>query len=81
LDSLVSRLRRWRSAFVISEEEKSDFVREGGGDGGVKTMTGAKKLKGRQRGKTSKSAVGSLTKKESKQRASNWERLRANLKK
>jgi alpha-ketoglutarate-dependent dioxygenase FTO len=81
LDSLVSRLRRWRSAFVISEEEKFDVGREGGGDGGVKTMTGAKELKGRQRGKTSKSAVGSLTKKESKQRASNWERLRANLKK
>ena len=36
-------------------------------------MTGAKKP-------NKSKSVGSLTKKDSKQRASNWERLRANLK-
>lgn len=69
LDSLVSKLRRWRSAFV-SFEKKSE-AREG--DGGGKIMIGAKKP-------SKTKSVGSLTKKESKQRASNWERLKANLK-
>ncbi len=77
LNSLVIQLRQWRSAFVLSAKEKSG--NQQGGDIHVNMTSGPKqKLKGQ--GKLSKS-VGSLTKKESKHRASNWERLRANLKK
>lgn len=68
LDLLISQLRQWRSAFVAFN--KAEEPNE--------TKQGAKKSK---KSKKSKSVdLGSLrTKKESKQRASNWERLKANL--
>ncbi|KAL3822218.1 hypothetical protein ACHAXA_000658 [Cyclostephanos tholiformis] len=76
LNYLVSQLRQWRSEFVLFVKEKS--CNQQGGDHHGKIMLGAKKLIGH--GKLSKS-VGSLTKKELKNRASNWERLKANLRK
>jgi len=66
LDLVVSQIRQWRSAFIAVISE--DHVNAGG-------EPGAKKRK-----KSKKSKSGSLTKKESKQRASNWEQLKANLK-
>mmetsp|Transcript_13136 Transcript_13136/g.28393 ORF Transcript_13136/g.28393 Transcript_13136/m.28393 type:complete len:598 (-) Transcript_13136:37-1830(-) len=67
LDLLVSKLRQWRSEFVAFNvsEESLDTGRE----------PGAKKRK-----KSKKSKSGSMTKKESKRTASNWEQLKVNLK-
>jgi alpha-ketoglutarate-dependent dioxygenase FTO len=75
LNLLVTQLRQWRSAFVLSAKNKSGDGQSGDTLGNI--MPGSKKLKGQ--GKLSE--VGSLTKKESKHRASNWERLKANIKK
>lgn len=67
LDHIVSQLRHWRSSFIAVENyEEPDAT---------KALLGAKKSK-----KNRKSKTGSLTKKESKQQASNWERLKGNLK-
>ncbi len=63
LEVLVSNLRQWRSTFV--SVEKVEYYEEGQSALGVK--------------KSKKSRPGSLTKKESKQKASNWERLRAHM--
>ena len=74
LDALVSQLRRSRSVFVSAE--KSDEQLEGAERGDIMMLS---KKKCKRDGEKSKSG-GSLTKKESKQRASNWERLKASLK-
>ena len=70
LDMLISKLRRLRLAFVSIDEQKSNL------DDHVKSSEWSESKKKR---KLSNSG-GSLTKKESKQRASNWERLKATLK-
>jgi alpha-ketoglutarate-dependent dioxygenase FTO len=70
LDMLISKLRRLRLAFVSIDEQKSNV------DDHVKSSEWSESKKKR---KLSNSG-GSLTKKESKQRASNWERLKATLK-
>ena len=69
LEGLVSQLRQWRSAFIAASS--SDHVEDTG-----ESQIDAKKSKKRKKSKS-----GSLTKKESKQRASNWEKLKANMKK
>ena len=63
LGVLITNLRQWRSTFV-SVEQAEDY--ETG-----QSLQGLKKSK--------RSQPGSLTKKESKQKASNWERLRAHM--
>lgn len=68
LDLLVSQLRQWRSAFIAFEQS---------GECGDDIDSAQRKKSGK---KSKKSKLGSLTKKESKQRASNWERLKGNLK-
>jgi hypothetical protein len=78
LDMLISKLRRLRLAFVSVEERKSNVDNERiklevlGGE--------SKKKRKRMKDKSLSNSGGSLTKKESKQRASNWERLKATLK-
>jgi hypothetical protein len=78
LDMLISKLRRLRLAFVSAEEQKSNSV----DDDRIKSevLVGSKKKRKRVKEELSNNAGGSLTKKESKQRASNWERLKATLK-
>ena len=68
LELLVSQLRQWRSTFVASEKS-----------GEHDDDTGSAPRK-KRRNKSNKAKTGSLTKKESKQRNSNWERLKASLK-
>jgi len=73
LDGLVSQLRQWRSAFIAasSSDNLEDIATAG------ESQIDAKKSKKRKKSKS----ASSLTKKESKQRASNWEKLKANMKK
>ncbi|KAL9191024.1 hypothetical protein ACHAXT_000730 [Thalassiosira profunda] len=66
LDALVAGVRQLRSAFVAAES------------GGVNDNTDA--TKGAKKAKSKKSKTGSLTKKEARRKASNWERLKANMK-
>lgn len=63
LDALVSKLRRWRSSFVSVKQSDSGVM--------VAPAPVAKRLK--------KSKPGLLTRRESKQKASNWERLKSNM--
>jgi alpha-ketoglutarate-dependent dioxygenase FTO len=78
LDMLISKLRRLRLAFVSAEEQKSNNL----DDDRIKSevLGESKKKRKRVKGELPNNASGSLTKKESKQRASNWERLKATLK-
>jgi hypothetical protein len=78
LDMLISKLRRLRLAFVSAEEQKSNSVDDDRTKSEV--LVGSKKKRKRVKEELSNNAGGSLTKKESKQRASNWERLKATLK-
>jgi hypothetical protein len=79
LDMLISKLRRLRLAFVSAEEQKSNSVDD---DRRIKSevLGGLKKKRKRMKGESLSNSGGSLTKKESKQRATNWERLKATLK-
>lgn len=65
LEVLVTNLRKWRSRFVSAGQSDDSKA--------VASASGEKKSK--------KSRSGLLTKKESKQKASNWERLKANMSK
>ena len=67
LDTLVSQIRQWRSDYITAEDPE-----ESNGTGSKGDTKKAKKSK-----KKSKSG---LTKKESRSKASNWEKLKANLK-
>ena len=78
LDMLISKLRRLRLACVSVEERKCNVDNER-----IKLEVlggGSKKKRKRMKDKSLSNSGGSLTKKESKQRASNWERLKATLK-
>lgn len=76
LDMLISKLRRLRLAFVSVEEQRSNVDNER-----IKSEVGdSKKKRKRMKNELLSNSGGSLTKKESKQRASNWERLKATLK-
>ena len=68
LDELGSKIRRWRSSFVALEnsEESNDAV--------CAPLSKKKSKKSKK-----KSKHGALTNKEARQRASNWERLKASL--
>jgi hypothetical protein len=65
LKALLTNLRKWRSRFVLAEQSDDSKA--------VASASGEKKSKKRR--------SGLLTKKESKQKASNWERLKANMSK
>jgi len=70
LSSLVDSLRKWRAAFVAGGSAKESRSEKGSESGMKKSKKSSKKSK----------SSGSMTKKESKQRASNWERMKAKFK-